>query len=510
MEIEAYFEHYSAAELLQLLKSGKVTSLELTEHYISKVKAHSHLNALILPLFEHALEQAKFADACFAKGESLGVLHGLPITIKECFDYLDTPSTFGLINRKQDFPRNNDMYVEALISEGAIVLGKSNVSQIVSFIEANNPVYGKTIHAKNKDFSSGGSSGGEGVLVGNFLSPLGLGNDIGGSIRVPAAFNGACGIKASKNRLPDQTRLCDIHEKLPVTSVAGPIAQDAESLAIAISIMNKMAATKWHVEPLRDFKDIDISSLNIGYYKDDGIFPCSAAVKSGIDSALHILRELGAQLTEFTPPKLSVAERIFYQSMSLNEAQLLLEPLANDKAVSQLSLLTAIAKSPKFVKAWLTSILPLLGQKHAARTLKYLFTKFLEDSEELEKERKAYEKDVIDAMDGSDIGPLDAFISPISPVPGYLHNAFKDMGLAGTYGLVNNVTGFPAGVAKVGEVTPELSKRAIKQNTFDLAIRKANQCITKSKGLPLSVQVAARPNREDVVLALINVLHRNT
>lgn len=108
-------------------------------------------------------------------------------------------------------------------------------------------------------------------------------------------------------------------------------------------------------------------------------------------------------------------------------------------------------------------------------------------------------------MDKSPIGKLDAIIHPISAVPAYLHGAFEKMGLAGTYSLVHNVTGFPAGVANVGNV----NKKDIQANavSIDLAVLSAQKCVAQSEGMPLSAQIAARPNQEHVVLALIDALH---
>src|SRR5262249_1605178 len=153
--------------------------------------------------YDEALAKADRADAALSNGEKIGRLHGLPFTIKECFDYLGTPSTLGVVARKDDRPVENDAYIEALMNEGGIVLGKTNVPQLLIFSESDNRVYGKTNNPHNPYFTCGGSSGGEGAIIGAGASPVGIGSDIGGSVRFPAAFCGICSIKPTMWRTPD-------------------------------------------------------------------------------------------------------------------------------------------------------------------------------------------------------------------------------------------------------------------------------------------------------------------
>ncbi|AEP31178.1 amidase family protein [Brumicola nitratireducens] len=500
------FKNKSAVELIGLLSCGEVSSVELTKYFIQLIKQQDpNLNALVVPTFERALKQASLADEAYKQGNRLGLLHGLPVTVKECFDLIDTPSTFGLLNRCDNYPDKNDIYVQSLLDEGAVILGKSNVSQLLSFTESDNPVYGRTNHAHNQAFSCGGSSGGEGVLIGQGLSPLGIGTDIGGSVRIPAAVNGACGIKPTMGALRDCTRFSPIQDKLPVASCVGPIAQDAASLKLALDIMQKAASQRWDVAPFKNFTNLDITSLKVGFYVDDGLFPVSKPVREAIEKTIDKLKALNVSVTEFHPPNLNKAESIFYRSISINNGEYILGPLDKDKPAMQISKLAMLMKAPAFVRKALQKLLLLCGQKQQARIMQYLAATTLLERDALEQERKAYSEEYIAAMDQSPIGKLDAVIHPISAVPAYLHEAFEKMGLAGTYSLVHNVTGFPAGVANVATV----NKKDIEVTTgsIDLAISSAQKCVADSEGMPLSAQIAARPNQEHVVLALIEALH---
>ena len=491
--------------LLTKLQCGELRSESLTQYLTTLNQQHASLNALCLPRFEHASIEAKHCDALLAQQQSIGPLHGLPITIKECFDLRETPSTFGLVHRTHDFPDSDDIYVDALRQAGAVILGKSNVSQLLVFIETDNPVYGTTSQPNNPAFSCGGSSGGEGALVGAGLSPLGIGTDVGGSVRVPAAVNGACAIKPTGQRLKDRTRLIPGVEDLPIPSAVGPISQDARTLQIALDIMNQAASQRWDVEPLRDFKDVQIADMNIGFFVEDAIFPVSEPVRRAVMTALDKLEGLGATVTEYRYPDLREAEALFYGGMSVDDGQFLIDAMADDKPAENISLLMSVTALSRSSKRFLAALLAGLGQRHQSRILRLLGRYRSADVSKLHAEIRDYTARVIASMQNTSIGQLDAVVSPILPVPAYLHNSFKDMGLAGTYSLINNVTGFPAGIACVGTVKE--TRSAGRFSAIDLAERRAKACCNQSAGLPMSVQISALPWREDNVLALIDALH---
>src|SRR5215204_3738719 len=212
----------SAVELLNLINTKQLSSREVTQYFIDRIEeVNPKINAVVWKFYDEALARADEADARTAKGETPGRLHGLPFTIKECFDYPGSPSTLGVLARKNDRPTERDAYVQALTDEGGIVLGKTNVPQLLIFIESVNRVYGKTVNPLNPDFTCGGSSGGEGAIVGAGASPVGVGSDIGGSVRFPAAFCGICSIKPTMWRTPDLTRYGERTFEGPIGSVAG-------------------------------------------------------------------------------------------------------------------------------------------------------------------------------------------------------------------------------------------------------------------------------------------------
>lgn len=198
---------YSATELADLIAAGRVSAVQVVQAHIARIeRVNPRLNAVVVARFEQAMDEARAADARQARGELLGPLHGVPITIKECLDLVGTPSTFGMPSRRHDYPAADDPYVRRLREAGAIVLGKTNVPQALIYNESSNALYGRTNNPWDVRRTPGGSSGGEAAIIAACGSPLGLGTDIGGSVRLPASFCGITSLKPTTWRTHDYSR----------------------------------------------------------------------------------------------------------------------------------------------------------------------------------------------------------------------------------------------------------------------------------------------------------------
>ena len=192
----------TATELAQFIRSGEVSAQEVVEAHIQRIEeANPHLNAVVYPLFEQARIAAKEADRQQASGKSLGSLHGVPVTIKDQFEVAGTPATWGLPGRAGKIATEDGPLVRRLRDAGAILLGKTNVSQLLLYNAADNPLYGRTNNPWDPERTPGGSSGGEAAIIAACGSPLGLGGDIGGSLRGPAHFCGIATLKPTSRRL---------------------------------------------------------------------------------------------------------------------------------------------------------------------------------------------------------------------------------------------------------------------------------------------------------------------
>jgi Asp-tRNA(Asn)/Glu-tRNA(Gln) amidotransferase A subunit family amidase len=165
------------------------------------------------------------------------------------------------------------------------VVAKANVAQLLIFTETDNPLYGRTNNPWNPERSSGGSSGGEGAIIASGGSALGLGTDIGGSVRIPAAFCGISSLRPTAGRCPDLGRASVPAGRRAVASQIGPLARCVDDLAIALSIINALDLDHEAVVPLADYRDVDIKRLRVAVLADDGAMTPSLAIARGLREA---------------------------------------------------------------------------------------------------------------------------------------------------------------------------------------------------------------------------------
>src|SRR5215468_1151077 len=310
----------SASELARRIAAGHLSSQEVVEAHIRRIEVvNPRLNAVVVPLFEQARAKASRADRLREQGTLLGPLHGVPITLKEQFMVLGTPSTVGLMSHKSEVMEQEGPLVNRLRQAGAIVLGKTNVSQLLLSLSGSceNPVYGRTNNPWDLTRSPGGSSGGEAAIIAAGGSPLGLGGDNGGSIRIPAHF---CGLYSL---LPTARRLTNL-DTVPYAEVAGqettvaqpcPIARSAKDLSLAMKILAApgLNAVDPSVPPVPwpDSAAVSISGLRIAMYTDNGVFAVAPAVRRAVQEAAQILRAAGAIVESWNPPDVAEAVRLY-------------------------------------------------------------------------------------------------------------------------------------------------------------------------------------------------------
>ena len=194
----------SATHLVAGLRDGSISSRELLECYLRRNAIHgSSLNAVVTIQADRARDEADAADEAARRGESLGALHGLPMTVKDQFATAGMRTTFGTRELANWIPEFDALPVARLRSAGAIIFGKTNMAAAGIDVQTNNPVFGRTNNPWDRSRSSGGSSGGSAVAIAAGLTGLELGGDIGGSIRIPAHYCGVYGHKPSYRIVAD-------------------------------------------------------------------------------------------------------------------------------------------------------------------------------------------------------------------------------------------------------------------------------------------------------------------
>lgn len=293
------FPFGSATAMAAALRAGKVSSVELLKAYLARVdRFNPALNALVVDDRKAALDRARAADRALAKGEVWGPLHGLPMTVKESFDLVGQPTTWGHLTRKDHAAATDALAVYRLKAAGAVVFGKSNVPLNLTDFQSYNAVYGTTQNPWDLRRGPGGSSGGSAAMMAAGLSALEFGSDIGGSVRNPAAYCGVYGHKSTWCIVPKRG-----HSLVPTPgaemdlSVIGPLARSAADLALALKVTaGPDALTSRGVTYRLPAPPGSVKGLRVGVWLDEASAPVDDAVKARIEVAAKALAKAGAKL----------------------------------------------------------------------------------------------------------------------------------------------------------------------------------------------------------------------
>jgi len=208
----------SASDIVDMIKRQEITSQEITEIIIERIeKINPIINAYCTPTFDIAREKAKNADEAVRKGEKIGLLHGIPTSIKDETDTKGIRTTYGCILFENNIPKKDDISVMRLKDAGAVILGKTNTSALGFKAVTDNVIFGATKNPWNLERTPGGSSGGAAAAVASGLGPLATGSDGGGSVRIPSSFCGTFGFKPSFGRIP--------HNIMKTSGIIGTLVQ---------------------------------------------------------------------------------------------------------------------------------------------------------------------------------------------------------------------------------------------------------------------------------------------
>ena len=305
----------SAGELAEAIAAGRLTSREVVDAHIAQLqRAQPRTNAVVADRYEQAREEAGRADARVRAGESLPPLHGVPCTVKECFALEGMPQASGLVARRDFRAQENAPAVQRLLDAGAIPLGVTNTSELCMWWgDSNNRLYGRSSSAYSRHRTSGGSSGGEGAAVGSGGSPFGVGSDIGGSIRIPAFFNGVFGHKPTPGLVPNDGQYPCATGGAARMLATGPLARRAEDLMPLVRIMSGR-------DDLPDPASVDLQGLPVLGVESAGFIPVRADVRHALRRASEHLASAGAAVEERRFGKLARSFEMLVAGLSTDEA----------------------------------------------------------------------------------------------------------------------------------------------------------------------------------------------
>jgi fatty acid amide hydrolase 2 len=292
----------SATELAAAIRAGELSSREVVEAHIEAIeRGNERVNAVVATRFEEARTEADAADARVADARNpaeLPPLLGVPCTIKESFAVAGMPNCAGLHHRHELRAEANSTVVARIVAAGAIPLGVTNVSELTLWIESTNRVYGRTGNAYNPRRTAGGSSGGEGAAIGSGFAPFGIGTDFGGSIRIPAFFNGVFGHKPTGCLVPHTGHFPAPNEEGSRLLGIGPLTRRAEDLWPVLSAIAGPDGVDRSVEELElgDPEEVSIEGLRVTIADSSTFLPASAELRNARLHAARALAERGARV----------------------------------------------------------------------------------------------------------------------------------------------------------------------------------------------------------------------
>lgn len=290
------------SELLKLVKAREVSPVEIVTTHLERIaRLNPQLNAIVT-LAPDALERAREAEAAIARGENVGPLHGLPFTVKDTIETQGLRTTSGSVFHADYIPRKDATAVARMKAAGAILLGKTNVSEMAMDYESVNPVFGRTNNPHDLALTPGGSSGGEAAAIASSLSPAGLGSDLAGSIRLPAHFCGICGLKPTVVRVAGDGQFPPSTGPYSLGAAIGPMARHVEDLALLLKILDGTNASTSAANSEKDFEKINLRKARVAFYTNDGVTPVSVETRDAVEAAARVLEDAGLEVFECRPP----------------------------------------------------------------------------------------------------------------------------------------------------------------------------------------------------------------
>jgi amidase len=292
--------------LIAKIRARQVGCRELLEHYLSRAGTYgASVNCIVVHDFDTARSRADMADRTLASGESLGPLHGLPMTIKESFHLKGTPTTFGFPEFRDNIATRNAVVVDRLLAAGAVIFGKTNVPPGLMDGQSNNEVYGRTNNPWDLGRTPGGSSGGSAAALAAGLTGLELGSDIASSIRNPSHFCGVFGHKPTYGICPqDGHMLLETHRATDI-AVVGPMARSAADLELALSVIAGPSgdAAGAYTLKLPVARQSTLREFRVALLLDDSFAPVDQAVQRQLDALGDFLEREGAAVTRNARPE---------------------------------------------------------------------------------------------------------------------------------------------------------------------------------------------------------------
>ncbi|KAF9530362.1 amidase [Crepidotus variabilis] len=507
----------TATEIVSHIEKGRWTASYVLEAYIKRaVYAHEQTNCLTEVFFPRARKQAAELDAEFILTKKLrGPLHGVPVSIKDQFKIEGVDNSIGFsqwLNKPAE--RNADI-VNLLIAAGAIIYVKTNVPQTMFAFECSNPVFGRTTNPYNDGYTSGGSSGGEAALLAMDGSAIGIGSDIGGSLRIPAAYCGVYSLKPAGGRVSYIGACGPTPGFDGIVSVAGPMGRSVKDLEIVSRIIFGQG-TDTSLPPI-PFRDVEIPKrLKFGYYTSDKYIKASPACQRAVFETIERLREAGHECVQIEFPDAPHTAELFVGLTSADGYKTMLSHIGPDKRENALFLSTLGPRLPGPIRrlaAWLAE--RILGDEIFAGAMRMSHAITLTDYWKLLHEKRECIQRFHDEIWVKH--DLDAIIAPVQAMPQLPHGGCDNFIALAASTFVYNLLDLPVGCIPVTRV--DAQKDVVLDEWWggsdhgspmmENGLFKGDKPLYKPEslhGMPVSIQIVGKKWEEEKLLGVMGVV----
>jgi Asp-tRNA(Asn)/Glu-tRNA(Gln) amidotransferase A subunit family amidase len=454
LEKNGNIESQSLGKLAELIRTRAISPVELVDSYLRRIeKFNPRLNAIVT-VAPDALKRAKEAEAGVTRGDSLGPLHGVPVTVKDTIETAGLRTTSGSAMRAEFVPEHDAPAVARLKAAGAIILGKTNTAEMAMDYTTDNPVFAPTVNPYDSSLTTGGSSGGEAAAIAACLSPGGIGSDLAGSIRIPAHFCGIVGLKPTVGRVPGEMQFPPSTGPYSLGATIGPMARRVSDLQLMFNVLAGIETTFKSSASQRT----SLAGSRVACYTDDGVAPVTEDTRQAVESAARALSDAGLIVEQTRPPGVELGHDLWLKLFSRASVVQLRNVYSGNEE-----------KGGEFVRWRLRTAddTPVLA---------------IDDYISSWLERDRLRAELLGWM-----GHTPLLIAPVGATPAYKHGTLK---------------------VTVGERTMS-TFRAFSYsqtcNVFDLpaVVVPAGHSI---EGLPIGVQIIGRPFAEEMVLAAAAII----
>jgi Asp-tRNA(Asn)/Glu-tRNA(Gln) amidotransferase A subunit family amidase len=433
--------------IAKAINARDVSPVEVAQMCLDRIaELNPALNAVVT-VAPDVLDRALAAEGALMRGHVLGGLHGVPLTIKDTIETAGLRTTSGSTVRQDYVPTVDAPAVARLKAAGAIILGKTNAAEMAMDYTADNLVFGRTNHPQDPKLTPGGSSGGEAVAIATEMSPGGLGSDLAGSIRIPAHFCGIAGLKPTTGRVPGELQFPPSTGPYSLGAVIGPMARSVSDLRLMFRVLSGDHGS-----------EVQLKGIRVAWYGDDGVTPVTDDTARIVQAVASALTDEGFVTEERRPPHVERGNELWLKLFSRASVVQLRRWYAGREreggAFVKWRLATADQTPPPTLDEYIASWM----------------------------ERDCLREELLRWMETTPI-----IIAPVGATPAYEHDTLKVTVRGETFG------------------TFRAFSYAQTFNLFDLPVVTV-PAGRSAEGLPIGVQIVGRPNAEEVVLEVAEIV----